>query len=573
MTESNTPAAGPQAGTPEAAAPASTRTCAQCATPVAIPAGEASAKCPACGALVRTGGGTHFGLGWRFAIAGNVLFIIVAGFAILVAANWLANKYFIRRDATLSNAYTLSETTKLLLQKLGEDKQKVRVYFLTGQTDYKTYEVVQHTLAVLEEYKLISAGMVEFQEVSLFSMQVRDVCKTTDVKPEDIEENEVLFYCDATKKNKSVKFYELYESEGGGMPGQDAEASYKFKGEAVLTAGLQEVTEAKKTILCFTTGHGELQLDDFQRRGLSDLDRQLKSRENFETKELNLAGEGKIPEDASAVVIVRPKTKFAPSELEALRSYLDGGGRLAVIFNSNAEESTKDPQDIDDLVTLFSIWGVEVGKDYVIEGDPERTKISMGKTDTGLELASTTNPTDFNVVEYGYHDITKKLEGTATWFIIARSVSKAPQVPEGITVAELARTSANSGAINETVRGRQPEPGEFKRGPVSVAVAVEKATPGGAKDAPRTRILLLGDADGLTNLVNQQFGRNPLFANGLRWLVGREHLISGIEPVEQSDPKLNLTKADQNRVGKITLVAMPGVLVLLAVATWFLRRK
>lgn len=563
MSETNAPAA-----------PTRTLACSQCATPVPLAQGEVSARCPACGALVKTGEGTYFGLGWRFAIAGNVLFLVAAGFAILVAVNYLANKYFIRRDATFARAYTLSETTKLLLQKISNDKVKVEVYFLTGRSDGRTMEVVKHTLQLLEEYQQLSGDMVKFEERPLFAnpKAILEVCDKTNIRVEDIEENEVIFYCDSTKKNKSVKFYELYESDSMGPMGGDADAKYKFKGEAVLTAGIQEVTEAKKTLLYFVTGHGEYQLTDFNQFGLSDLDRQLKSKENYETKELNLA-QGKVPEDASAVVLVRPKTKFAPTEMDALRNYLDQGGRLLVLLNSNRDQAEKDPQEIDDLLTMLSNWGIEVGRDFVYEGDPMRTSFGFATTDMGQELAQSTGPMIFNVVEYGYHEVTRKLEGTGTWFMVARSVKKAAQVPEGITVVEIAKTSRDSASIHESVRKGQPPPGMLTHGPISVAVAAEKSTPGGGENAPKTRIVVLGDADGVTNAVNQQFGRNQLVTNALRWLTGREHLISGIEPIETSDPKLNLSKADKDRIGAITMIAMPGTFILLAVATWFLRRK
>ncbi len=553
-----------------------TLTCSQCSTPVTLAAGETSARCPACGAIARTAGGTHFGLGWRFAIAGNVLFLLLAGFSLVVAMNWLANKYFIRRDATFKKAYTLSDHSKSLLGKIADDKVKVKVFFLSGGGDQRTMEVVKHTLDLLEEYKLISGGLIEYEERSLFGnpRAILEVCDVTKVKPEDVEENEVLFYCESTQKNKAVKFNELYESDSQGGMGGDEASSYKFKGESILTSGIQEVTEAQKTTLYFVTGHGEYRLQEFETSGLSDFDRQLKTKENYDTKELNLAGEGKVPSDASAILIVRPRTKFAPSELETLRKYLDGGGRMMILFNSNREESEKAQQEVDDLITLLGTWGVEVGKDYAYEGDEERTTISVGQLNQGGgAIGESTGPMNFNIVEYGWSDIVRKLNGTATWFMISRSVSKAKQVPEGITVEELAKTSKQSVAIPDTLRSGRIEMDKCKRGPISVAVSVEKATPGGDKNAPKTRIIVIGDADSLVNGANQQFGRNQLVVNSLAWLVDKAYLMSGIDPVEQSDPKLNLSKDAKNKVGAIALIAMPGTFILLAVATWFMRRK
>lgn len=565
---------------PAAAEPA-TRPCPQCATPVVMPEGDqqgqlagASVRCPACGALLVGGEGTFFGTGWRFAIAANVLFLVAAGLAVVVAINWLANKYFIRRDATFKKVYTLSETSKLLLQKLVDDKTKVQLYFLSGPSDEQTREVVEHTLKLLEEYSLQSERMVTYEERSLLGADptpIYEVCDKTGVRPEDLEGNEILFYCDSTKKKKSVSFRELYEVDSfGSMGPSSSDTKYKFKGESVLTAGIQEVTEASKVLLYFVTGHGEYGLQDFDRFGLSSLDRLLKSKENYETKELNLA-HGKVPEDAGAVVIVRPKTKFAPSEIDTLRKYLDEGGRLLVLLNSNRDQAESDRQEIDDLLVMLSTWGIEVGNDYVFEGDPSRRFVGFARTPTGEDIGQDTGPIVFNVVDYGYHEIVRKLRGIQTWFMVSRSVRRAAQVPEGITVTELARTSPESAAVSDTVRRGQPPPGSMRPGPISIAVSAEKQT---SDEHPlKTRIVVVGDADSLTNAVFQQFGRNQLVTNSLRWLVGREHLISGIEPIETSDPKLNLTKEDEKRVASITIVAIPGTFVLLAIATWLMRRK
>src|SRR5262249_45992388 len=121
-----------------------------------------------------------------------------------------------------------------------------------------------------------------------------------------------------------IKFRDMFDVGGG--------RTYTFKGENALYNTLVSLIEGKMVVY-FTTGHGELAPDDMPERmpgmpprpqagGLSTLKRRLTERKGVEVKTLSLGqATKKVPDDASVVVIVRPKQELSKAAVDALRAY------------------------------------------------------------------------------------------------------------------------------------------------------------------------------------------------------------------------------------------------------------
>ena len=77
----------------------------------------------------------------------------------------------------------------------------------------------------------------------------------------------------------------------------------------------------------FTTGHGERSLDGFGPQDYGTI-KQALERDNFTTAPLNLLTARAVPDDAAEVIIAGPTNPFLPEEKDALKAYLEGGGKL-----------------------------------------------------------------------------------------------------------------------------------------------------------------------------------------------------------------------------------------------------
>ena len=221
--------------------------------------------------------------------------------------------------------------------------------------------------------------------------------------------------------------------------------------EEALTNALIRIAGAETKRIYFATGHGEPDLAASETAdGLGQLVGSLEN-EGAEVFPLLLATVPDVPADADLLVIAAPQRPFLESELETLNRYLDRGGRAWFLI---------EPQQSEDLVGVLAQRGIVVGDDVVID---VTVQLLAGPT-AGVEPV---------VADYGFHAITDQF-GQNTVFRIVRSVQPAEELPAGIVVSELARTSPSSWAessVTEVFESGAVDPEGDPPGPVSIAVA------------------------------------------------------------------------------------------------------
>src|SRR5260370_14130226 len=128
----------------------------------------------------------------------------------------------------------------------------------------------------------------------------------------------------------------------GGPAGQLRTEKVLDADEEKLTKGIVKVTRAGKRVVYVVKGHGEREIGAADRGGFSQAKEQME-KANYEVKELFLARDPKIPDDAAIVMIPGPKTDLFPQPLAALAAYVSRAGKvffMAVPFQ--ATPTTKD---------------------------------------------------------------------------------------------------------------------------------------------------------------------------------------------------------------------------------------
>src|SRR6185503_20857294 len=103
--------------------------------------------------------------------------------------------------------------------------------------------------------------------------------------------------------------------------------------EGDITSLLLKVTRPGGKRVYVITGHGEPALDDATApEGWAGASRAI-AEDNIETRPLLLATAASVPADAGAVILAGPRKPLLAHEIDALRSYLAGGGRLAILVD------------------------------------------------------------------------------------------------------------------------------------------------------------------------------------------------------------------------------------------------
>ena len=470
---------------------------------------------------------------------------VLIAVGILAAVNYITNRQNKRWDLTAAQQYSLSDQTRRVLQSL-ESPIAIRVF------------------AREEEFPAFRDRLDEYAYTS----------SQVSVEYVDVDRNPVL-----------AREYEI-QSYGTVV------FDYEGRVERVVSTAEQELTNAlikavvgEERTVYFVQGHGEHSPENTERDGYSALTEALRL-DNLTVEPVVLAQTGEVPADAAVVVIAGPTTDFLLPEVELLRGYLEGGGKALFLLDP---PETTEAADVPALVELIAEWGIEVGRDVVV--DVSGVGQLLG-TDASVPVAATYPP----------HPITDRFN-LLTAYPLARSVEPANGAPSGRVADSFIETSPRSWAesnLAELATGEvalNEDQGDAP-GPVSIAAAVsveveaadslETSEPdtepddetAGSADADddaeeadplRARVAVIGDSDFASNGTLGIQGNRDLALNTVNWLAQQENLIA-IRPREPEDRRITVTADQQRRITLLSLLMVPGVILGTGIYTWWRRR-
>jgi ABC-type uncharacterized transport system involved in gliding motility auxiliary subunit len=182
------------------------------------------------------------------------------------------------------------------------------------------------------------------------------------------------------------------------------------------------------------------------------------------------------------------------------------------------------------------------------------------------------------------HPITKDFPSSTVaanfFFPITAYINSTP--PEGITITPLVKTSPQAWAESDWASLQSGlvkfNEGRDKKGPMNVAVAVEKTNPPSeeGKPAPANakgmRLAVFGTSTFGSNSVLDKVGNRDLFLNSVAWLADNENLIS-IRPKDVQDGLKQFNPGILNLVLLVSVFALPLLIVAAGVFVWLRRSK
>ena len=83
---------------------------------------------------------------------------------------------------------------------------------------------------------------------------------------------------------------------------------------------------------------------------------------NYDTQELSLMQEGKVPDDVDMLLILQPQGDFTTEEIDALDEFMSNGGKMIVSYASNTPTLTN-------LEEYFTEWGVAYDDKMVYDNE------------------------------------------------------------------------------------------------------------------------------------------------------------------------------------------------------------
>jgi ABC-type uncharacterized transport system involved in gliding motility auxiliary subunit len=343
-------------------------------------------------------------------------------------------------------------------------------------------------------------------------------------------------------KQYNIESYGTIVLEAALPDGQTKQEKILDAEEEKLTNAIIRVTRPGKRVVYFLKGHGEKDPSSSERTGYSQMKSAIEKL-NYEVKDLLLAREPKVPDDAAIVVVAGPQKDLLSSETDALVAYVARAGKVLFLV---------DPFQNAGLGLVLDRWGLGLGNDVIIDINPQGRLAGAG-------------PEIPVVGDYLSHPITRDFR-FATFFPVARTVSAKEKAAEGVSAQGLARTSGESWAETnqDQIRTGQvkPDPGET-RGPLTIAAVATVET----KDAPaerkgaKARIVLIGDSDFASNGFVNLSGNRDFFLNTLSWLAEEENLIA-VRPKESRSAPVFLTAAQGQVVFLVPVVLIPLTVIV-----------
>ena len=465
-------------------------------------------------------------------------FILV--FLILAAVNTIAMRNYKRIDTTLGRDFTLSAQTVAYLAQLERPVQIV-VTLSDQDNDLGIRDIFHDVKSLLNEYEYETRN----NETNRIQVEYIDIYKQANKAKElGIDQADSIIFISGSQRPRVIPINKLYHMVNNEL--------HEFLGETVFTQSVLEVSQQNPPHIYFTSGHGELDIQNFTSgQGISRLQDELRTR-NIDVTTLNLASQNKVPEDASLLIIPAPKTRFLPQEQELLKTYLRrSSGRLLVLLEPGYQHG------LDDL--LFD-WGILTDNAIAVETDRD----------------SVINGGDLMIRLYTPHAITDELIKMGMPIITdrARVVREDPGRPidDSLIVTELMATSPQSWGEKNYATEATPtyDPTIDLKGPIRVgAISERKVDSALGISIPGGRLTVIGSSNFITNNRIQASGNLFLVLNAINYGIDRvAQLNIPPRPIRKVKLDLSLKQLLVSRyliwLGPPLVVGFFGLIVYLA---------
>ena len=447
----------------------------------------------------------------KYALYAAVYIAVVL--AIVTVANILGSRYDKSFDATSNKRYSLSEQTVKIVKGLKEDAKIT--YFDQGTRFREAKDQ-------LDQYANISPKVhVEYVD--------------PDKKPQEARE--------AGVKNYGTAIVQI---------GAKKEEAKSMTEEGITGAFIRDLKNNTRTV-CFVTGSGEHRIDDSERNGYSHL-KDLLGKDEYAAKSISLLEKAEVPGECTVVVVAGPSGDYLQPEVDALKKYVENGGRALFLLDPPLKMGRSEIADNDALNSLLQSWGVTAEKDLILDLSPIGQLLGVGP-----EVALVHN--------YETHVIVNEMKGTSTGFPLTRSLDL--KSTDKSTVEKLFSSSESSLATSKLDKPDvNPNDPKNKKGPLTIAVAGTYKT---EKQGAQGRFVVMGSSGWAANRFLGFNGNRDLALNTMNWLASDEDLIS-IRPKEREDRRITMTRAQMNWVRITSQFLFPLIVVIAGVTVWWRRR-
>ncbi len=434
---------------------------------------------------------------------------ILVVLAVLVGVNYLASQYSKTADLTSNKRYTLSDQSIKVVKNL---KDQVDLYYFDEPKQFAPAK------DLLDRYDSLSSKLK-------------------------------IHYIDALKNKRMALEYGVRTPGTIILQRGERKSEARSLTEEEVTSSLIRVLKTGEHVACFVTGAGEHTLADDYSNAKDALEKN-----NYKSQTLNVLEKPEIPSECTIVVVAGPRKDYPQPVVDALKSYVEKGGRGLFMLDPPLEMGKTNIDANEGLSKVLTSWGVTLNKDLILDLSGQGGLYGLGP-DVAL--------TD----QYGSHAIVKEMKGTGVAFPIVRSLTATSGASSS---AETIVSSSESSVATTQLSGKgikiDPSKSEKKSYPVAAAGTYRTGTPGG-----EGRFVVVGCSAWASNSAIRFVGNRDLFLNVLSWLSNDEDLIS-IRPKDPVDKRLEITRAQLTLLRLVSQFLIPLAVIMAGIMVWLKRR-
>ena len=474
----------------------------------------------------------------------NTVVMTAAFIGLVVLANYVAFENHFRADTTATNQFSLANRTKDLLDNLDRPINVIAYY---------PDEIPN--IDMLTRRGKVDTMLSEFSNRSgNFSYQFIDPQKEADLA-----------------RSQGITSYETLSVSAVGADiidlVQPTDGAYSRLEQDLYTA-LLVATETEQKKVYFLAGHGERDINRSEDDGYQQIRDGLEV-DNYAVEALLWSPQDedvRIPDDAALLVIAGPTGELPTAHADALNFYMAGkqpdgaprreGARLIFLAEPDTHDSFR---------AFLALWGVVVTDSYI--RDPEGSQPNAPRT-LRVGIYNPQAPPEI-VAPRGQQLQVSFMPGAAALEpVIEESGARLP-VP-------IAATTSSARLISDIERtdpiDSDPQGIYFPAlyldiaGPVGAAAPTQRPP-----DNEIAEMAVFGDSDFITNRNVQRGSSAALFLNSANYLMGDFSLVS-IRDREFVYREWNLDSNEFNFVRFSTWLLLPGLMGIMAVVVWWVRR-
>lgn len=456
---------------------------------------------------------------------GMIAVVLVIAVFLNLAVSALPDSYT-TVDVTSQKLYSLTSTTKKMLQNLSDD---VTIYVINAESN---------------EDSLVGKTLDSY---AALSDHIKVVYKDPVVSPEfykdytdSISMNSLIVECG--DRFQVINYNDLYTYDFDSSTYQQTVSGYDAEG--LLTSAVAYVTSENTSAVYQVEGHGEQTLGQTFSDGVK--------KENITLEDLTLLTSESVPEDATGVMILSPASDLNEDDAQKLIDYLDKGGKILLTTSYTDHFSEEMPN----LTKVLNYFGLSIGDGLIVEQDQDMMYQSPLYLLPEVESDSLTTGVFGKTYDFIMMPYTQPILIEET---------------EGVTAATLLSTSQS--AYSKTGLDDSGDVAKAEgdaEGPFAVGVHAQKAL-----DSEKTAEIIVYSSDMLfTEAANRYTMDNnlTLFTNAVSTMAGKTESIS--IPVKSYGAEIvTVPMASSVRLAILFMGIIPVASLAVGIVIWVRRKK